>query len=62
VKLQTFAPRGVPRDDLLPARRITGFRKRAIISDLLDEEVVSMVGVFDGGQDYEASADGWWPA
>lgn len=53
MKLQTFAARGVARDDLLPGLRITHFRKRAIIAYLLDDEVVSIIGVFYGGQDYE---------
>ncbi|APA88865.1 type II toxin-antitoxin system RelE/ParE family toxin [Paraburkholderia sprentiae WSM5005] len=55
MKLQTFAARGVARDDLLPGLRITHFRKRTIIAYLLDSEAVSIVGVFHGGQDYEAA-------
>jgi plasmid stabilization system protein ParE len=53
MSLQTFAARGVARDDLLPGLRITHFRKRAIIAYLLDDETVSILGVFYGGQDYE---------
>jgi toxin ParE1/3/4 len=53
--LQTFAVRGVARDDLMPGLRVTHFRKRAIIAYLLESEVVSVVGVFYGGQDYEAA-------
>jgi len=55
MKLETFAARGVARDDLLPGLRITHFRKRAIIAYTLEPEVVSIVGVFYGGQDYEAA-------
>ncbi|AUT76450.1 type II toxin-antitoxin system RelE/ParE family toxin [Paraburkholderia hospita] len=55
MKLQTFAARGVARDDLLPGLRITHFRKRTIIAYLLDREVVFIVGVFYGGQDYEVA-------
>ncbi|WP_250502537.1 type II toxin-antitoxin system RelE/ParE family toxin [Caballeronia sp. AZ7_KS35] len=55
MKLQTFPARGVARDDLLPGLRVTHFRKRAIIAYTLDPEVVSIVGVFYGGQDYEAA-------
>jgi hypothetical protein len=40
---------------LLPGLRVTHFRKRAIIAYTLDAEVVAMVGVFYGGQDYEAA-------
>lgn len=55
MKLQTFPERGVARDDLLPGLRVTHFRKRAIIAYTLDSERVSIVGVFYGGQDYEAA-------
>jgi plasmid stabilization system protein ParE len=55
MKHQTFAVRGVARDDLLPGLRITHFRNRTIIAYLLGSEVVSIVGVFYGGQDYEAA-------
>jgi toxin ParE1/3/4 len=49
ISLQTFAARGVAREDLLPGLRITHFRKRAIIACLLDDEIVSI------GQDYETA-------
>ena len=55
MKLQTFPARGVIRDDLLPGLRVTHFRKRTIIAYTLETEVVSIVGVFYGGQDYEAA-------
>jgi plasmid stabilization system protein ParE len=55
MRLQTFAARGVARDDLLPGLRITHFRKRAIIAYMLETEVVSIIGVFYGGQDYESA-------
>jgi plasmid stabilization system protein ParE len=55
VKLQTFRARGVARHNLLPGLRVTHFRKRAIIAYMLDPEGVSIVGVFYGGQDYEAA-------
>jgi toxin ParE1/3/4 len=55
MKLETFAARGVARDDLLPKLRITHFRKRAIIAYTAETEVVSIVGVFFGGQTYGAA-------
>ncbi|MDR5809197.1 type II toxin-antitoxin system RelE/ParE family toxin [Caballeronia sp. LZ019] len=55
MQLETFAARGVARDDLLPGLRITHFRKHTIIAYALKTEVVSIVGVFYGGQDYEAA-------
>lgn len=55
MKLQTFPARGVARDDLLPGLRVTHFRKRSIIAYMLDPEVISIIGVFYGDQDYEAA-------
>ena len=55
LRLQTFPERGVPRDDLLPGLRVTHYRQRAVIAYLLDPEVVSIVGVFYGGQAWEPS-------
>jgi toxin ParE1/3/4 len=52
MKLQTFVERGVLREDLFPGLLITHFRKRAIIAYTVDADVVSIVGVFHGGQDY----------
>ena len=53
--LQTFPARGVARDDLLPGLRVTHFRKRSIIAYTVETDVVSIIGVFYGGQDYEAA-------
>lgn len=52
-----FPLRGVRRDDLLPGLRITNYRGNAVIAFTvdLDAETVSIVGVFYGGQDYEAA-------
>ncbi|MEA3085647.1 MAG: toxin ParE1/3/4 [Paraburkholderia sp.] len=55
LRLQTFPERGVPRDDLFPRLRVTHYRQRAVIAYLLDPEVVSIVGVFYGGQVWEPS-------
>ncbi|MGH7079589.1 MAG: type II toxin-antitoxin system RelE/ParE family toxin [Acetobacteraceae bacterium] len=54
-RLATFPKRGRKRDDLMPRLRITNFRSRAIIAFLVDAEaeLISIVGVFYGGQDYE---------
>lgn len=53
---ETFPERGTRRDDLLPGLRITGYRKSVTIAFRLntDAGVVSIVGVFYGGQDYES--------
>ncbi|MEN5060919.1 type II toxin-antitoxin system RelE/ParE family toxin [Luteimonas sp. TWI1416] len=60
--LETFPERGTKRDDLFPGLRITSYRGAAVIAFLVDaeREVVSILGVFYGGQDYEGmwSLDG----
>lgn len=51
--LQTFPHRGTRRDDVRPGLRITNYKKRAVIAFDVDAELVSIIGVFYGGQDYE---------
>lgn len=54
---ETFPERGTQRDDLLPGLRIIGYRKSVTVAFRVsgDAQVVSVVGVFYGGQDYEAT-------
>jgi toxin ParE1/3/4 len=42
------------RDDIRPGLRITNYKKRAVIAFAVDAEVVSIIGVYYGGQDYES--------
>lgn len=53
--LETFPQKGTRRDDLLMGLRVTHCRGITVIAFLLDAErdVVSILGVFYGGQDYE---------
>lgn len=51
--LCTFPHRGNVRDDVRPGLRITNYKKRAVIAFDVGAEMVSIVGVFYGGQDYE---------
>ena len=51
--LRTFPLRGTLRDDVRPGLRITHYKKRAVIAFDVDSELVSILGVFYGGQDYE---------
>ena len=55
--LETFPERGTRRDDLFPGLRVTNYRGAAVIAFLVDaqREVVSILGVFYGGQDYEGA-------
>ena len=52
--LQTFPHRGTCRDDIRPGLRITSYKKRVVVAFNVDAEQVSILGVFYGGQDYEA--------
>lgn len=51
--LRTFPLRGTKRDDVRPGLRVTNYKKRTVIAFGVDAEVVSIIGVFYGGQDYE---------
>ncbi|MBA4109779.1 MAG: plasmid stabilization protein [Leptothrix sp. (in: Bacteria)] len=52
--LSTFPHRGNVRDDVRPGLRITNYKKRAVIAYDVGAEMVSIIGIFYGGQDYEA--------
>ena len=52
--LREFPHRGTKRDNVRPGLRITHYRKRAVIAFAVDDEHVSILGVFYGGQDYES--------
>ncbi|MFA5730880.1 MAG: type II toxin-antitoxin system RelE/ParE family toxin [Acidithiobacillus sp.] len=51
--LHTFPLRGARRDDVRPDLRITNYKKRAVTAFDADADIVSIIGVFYGGQDYE---------
>ncbi|ASG24113.1 type II toxin-antitoxin system RelE/ParE family toxin [Nitrospirillum viridazoti] len=46
--------RGTMRDDVRPGLRITNYRKRVVIAFGIEADLVSIVGVFYGGRNYEA--------
>ena len=52
--LHTFPHRGTRRDDIRPGLRITNYKKRAVVSFEVEADVVSVLGVYYGGQDYES--------
>ena len=49
-----FPLRGTKRDDIRPGLRITNYRGRTVIAFEVSGDTVSIIGVFYGGQDYEA--------
>ena len=55
--LETFHHRGALREDIRPGLRITNYRGRTAIAFTVDSERTSIIGVFYGGQDYEAQLE-----
>lgn len=51
--LRAFPLRGTQRDDLRHGLRITNYKKRAVIAFEVEDNIVSILGVFYGGQDYD---------
>jgi toxin ParE1/3/4 len=52
--LRTFPHQGTSRHDLRPGLRMTHYKGRAMIAFAVDADQVSIIGVFYGGQDYQA--------
>jgi plasmid stabilization system protein ParE len=53
--LKTFPMRGARRDDIRPGLRVFGFRRRVSIAFEITGEVVTILGIFYGGQNFEAA-------
>ncbi len=52
--LSNFPFRATVRDDLRPGLRVTNYKGRAVIAFHVEPAQVSIIGIFYGGQDYEA--------
>ena len=52
--LSTFPQRGNKRDDVRSGLKVTHYRKRVLIAFVVDADLVSILGVFYGGQDYDS--------
>lgn len=55
--LSSFPERGAPRDDIRPGLRITSYRKRTVIAFAIEADRVAIIGVFHGGQNYQATLE-----
>ena len=55
--LALFPLRGVPQEDIRPGLRVTHHKGRTLIAYAVDTDarIVSIVGVFYGGQDLDAA-------
>ena len=51
--LRSFPHRRTMHDDVRPGLRITNYNKRTVTAFDVEAEMVSIIGVFYGGQDYE---------
>jgi plasmid stabilization system protein ParE len=49
--------RGAQRDDIRPGLRVFGFRKRVSIAFEVTDDMVTVLGIFYGGQSLEAAFD-----
>jgi plasmid stabilization system protein ParE len=56
--LQTFPLRGRRRDDIRPGLRVFGFRRRVSIAFEVTDDVVTILGIFYGGQNFELTLSG----
>ena len=46
--------RGTCRDDIRPGLRLTNYKKRCVIAFDVEEDLVSIMGIYYGGQDFES--------
>ena len=49
----TFPNRGMKRDDIRPGVRVFGIRKRVSIAFVVEDDVVTILGIYYGGQNFE---------
>jgi len=55
--LKTFPMRGTRRSDIRSGLRVFGFRRRVSIAFEVTGDVVTVLGIFYGGQDFDAALD-----
>jgi len=55
--LKTFPNRGARRDDIRPGLRVFGFRRRVSITFEVTGDLVTILGIFYGGQKFEDAFD-----
>ncbi len=57
-RLDELPLRGTPRDDIRVGLRVTVYQGRTVIAYVVEADRVAIVGLFHGGQDYEARLQG----
>lgn len=53
--LSAFPERSALHDNIRPGLRVTNYKKRVVIAYTFEDGLVSIIGIFYGGQNYEAS-------
>lgn len=54
-RLDFAAERGQSRDDIRPGLRIVGFERRVAIAFVVEDDVVVILRVFPGGQNWQSA-------
>lgn len=52
-QLADFPHRGRAREDIRPGLRTIGYRRRAVIAFTVSEDMLTILGIYYGGRDYE---------
>jgi toxin ParE1/3/4 len=52
--IANFPERAVRRDDIRPGLYVTNYRGRVVIAYAVEKDVVSIIGAFYGGRDFES--------
>jgi plasmid stabilization system protein ParE len=55
--LTTFPHRSAQHNEIRPGLLLTNYKKRVVIAYTVEVETISIIGVFYGGQDYQATLD-----
>jgi toxin ParE1/3/4 len=53
--LQNFPLRGTLREDIRPGLRTIHYKSRTIITYFVDADLISILGIFYGGQDFRSA-------
>ncbi len=55
--LSVFPLRGRQRDDVRRGLRVTAYKRRVVIAYMVEDSIISIIGVFYGGQDFESAIE-----
>ena len=55
--LSAFPLRGRKRDDVRSGLRVTFFKRRVVVAYMVEHNIISIIGVFYCGQDFESAME-----